>query len=83
MAGRTTPEHSPNPMRMLSFWQKPRIITSSPSAKNLRVSLFFSGIDFVPFQLSSSIDPYESGVSPLMVPDANTSPGFKLQPVTV
>lgn len=59
------------------------MITSSPSAKNFRDSLFDNEIGFVPFQHNSSNDPYESGVSPLIVPDANKSPGFKLQPVTV
>lgn len=58
-------------------------MTSSPSAKNFRISLLLSEMGLVPFQLNSSNDPYESGVSPLMVPDAKTSPGFILQPVTV
>lgn len=83
VAGKTLPAHLPNPIRSPSFSQYPRIMTSSPSCKNLRLSPPFNWMDFVPFQQSSSIDPNESSVSPLIVPDAMRSPGRTLQPVMV
>src|SRR5262249_10768058 len=82
-AGKTRPVTSPNPIRELFPWHHPVIVTRSPSCKNVRFSPSGNVSGFVPFHASSSRLPYESGVGPLMVPDASRSPGRRLQPLTV
>ena len=58
-------------------------MTSSSSCKNFRVMPSPSSTVRVPRQLNSSMEPKESVVGPLIVPDPKRSPGWRLQPVIV
>ena len=59
------------------------MITSSPSARNPRVSPVGSVSGSAPRRVSSSSDPYESFAGPEIVPLASRSPGRRLQPLLV
>src|SRR5262249_5591388 len=73
----------PNPTRYPLPWHQPVIVTRSPSCKNDLVCPPASATGFVPRHDNSSILPNESAAGPLIVPDANRSPGRKLQPLIV
>src|SRR5690606_270360 len=73
-AGKICPRTSPKPMRSPSRSAWPRITTVSPSSRNFRSLPSFRFSGRVPRQLSSSRLPKLSGVGPLMVPLAITSP---------
>src|SRR5258706_13504289 len=84
LAGNAVPTHSPKPMRAApGLPHQPRITTASPSSRKVRFSPFGSVNAFLPFRLSSSIEPACSGLGPDCVPLPNMSPGCRLQPLTV
>lgn len=74
---------SPNPIRISLFLHQPFMITVSLSLINLRSVPSFILIGFLPFQVSSSIEPKLSGVGPEIVPDPIMSPELTRQPFEV
>ena len=75
------PRHSPNPMvAKPSRRANARMITSSPSSRNRRVSPDASVIGLRPPCVSSSRLPRPSSLGAEIVPVPNRSPGARLQP---
>src|SRR5690606_28679914 len=66
-----------------SFLQYPRNVIVSPSFINERVEPSLRVIGLSPFQVSSSIEPHESALGPVIVPLPIMSPLFTLQPFAV
>lgn len=77
------PVTSPNPIKAPSRPAQPRMVSVSPSRRNMRSSPPRSWIAFFPPCVCSRMLPSEPGVSPVMVPEPNKSPGRKLHPVMV
>src|SRR5207237_150132 len=82
-AGRIFVRSSPNPTRMASRSAEARMITVSPSSRKRRTAPSGNVSGLVPFQQISSIEPNESGVGPLIVPEAQRSPMRRLVPFEV
>ena len=79
--GMTTPRTSPRPMETNpSRSARARMITSSPSSRNVRVPPDASAIALRPPSVISRRLPYPSGVGDEMVPEPSRSPGRRLQP---
>mmetsp|Transcript_0 Transcript_0/g.2 ORF Transcript_0/g.2 Transcript_0/m.2 type:complete len:81 (-) Transcript_0:104-346(-) len=77
------PSQSPKPILYPSPLHVPVMVMESPSLINFLSTSLEILIGLVPFQHSSSREPYSDSLGPLMVPDPSKSPGFMLQPVTV
>ena len=76
--------HSPNPMRRTPLASHDaRMITSSPSAMNLRCSPVGSDNGSPPRLVISRIDPSEPSSGPEIVPVPIKSPGRILHPLEV
>src|SRR4029077_16728298 len=84
IVGRTSPRHSPNPIRAKpGFSQNPRRATVSPSSRKERFSPVAKLTGAAPLSASSINAPASLTVGPDTVPVPSTSPTLRLQPLIV